>query len=155
MGYRLTIQLSKAGNDHSCDGSKVTEDTKEGISMAVEIQEKKATLEISRSNDGYTECQKFNFKLPVSGDYEIEFSEIILDSDEYTKLYTSGINVRYSQGVLYLNIERTDEEGFCFEVKDAKHYYKAMRYYKNMEQHIEVEGIEVHITEDKPEGEGK
>ncbi len=111
--------------------------------MAVEIQEKKATLEISHSNDGYTECKKFNFALPVLSNYEVDFSEIVPSDDRYINLYTSGIDIKHSQGVLYLNIERTEKEGFCLVVSDVEHYYKAMRYYANTEQQIEVEGIEV------------
>jgi hypothetical protein len=119
--------------------------------MAVDIAENKATLSVSSFNDGYTEGKKFNFALPVSGDYEVDFSETVLSNDEYIKLYTSGMVAKYSQGVLHLNIECTEDQGFCLEVKDHEHTYKARRYDWNPEQvkeeQLQVEGIEVHFIE--------
>jgi len=121
--------------------------------MAVDISEKKATLKVSRSNDGFTEVTMFNFALPVSDDYEINFSETISPSDIFAKYFTNGVDIKYSQGILYLEIECTKEHGFYLEVKDHEHKYKARRYYWDTEltedQDLEVEGIEVHFIKER------
>lgn len=114
--------------------------------MAVDIDGKNATLKISHFNDGYTKGKKFNFALPVSEPYEVSFSEIVATDSAYIKCYTNGIEMKYAQKVLYLEIECTEEQGFCLDVGDAEHTYKARRYYRNMEQ-IEVEGMDVFVDD--------
>jgi hypothetical protein len=124
---------------------------KENKSMAVDITEKKATLKVSRSNDGFTEVTMFRFALPVSVNYEITFSETINAYCAFTKYFTNGIDIKYNKEMLHLEIECTKEHGFYLEVKDSERKYKARRYYWDTEltedQDLEVEGIEVHFIE--------
>lgn len=92
----------------------------------INIQEKKATLKVSRFNDGYTKGLEFDFALPVSDDYEVEFEGNLSNTEGFPRYISTGTNMKYSQGMLYLHMECQDEEGFDLRVKDANHSYKAI-----------------------------
>jgi hypothetical protein len=120
--------------------------------MAVDIAEKKATLEVS-----YTDCEDtiFDFELPISEDYEVDFSiseNIQLREEQFDDDHSNAaIKLRYSQGALYIHTECGEEQGFELEVKDAEHTYNSVGWgtwnnRNDLQEHNK--GIEVTIDQD-------
>lgn len=134
---------------------------KGGDADMISLQEKKAILKVSHSDDGYTKILVFNFMLPVLDGYEVEYEGTLSSTEGFPRYFSSGIDMKYSQGVLYLHIECQDEEGFELRIKDANHSYKAICFgseealalwknhgvYSTSVKQIDTEGIDVSVIE--------
>jgi hypothetical protein len=134
---------------------------KGGDTDMINLQEKKAILKVSHSGDGYTKILVFNFMLPVLDGYEVEFEGTLSSTEGFPRYFSSGIDMKYSQGMLYLHVECQDEEGFELRVEDAERSYKAICFgseealslwkkngiYNTSVNQIDTEGIDVSVIE--------
>lgn len=128
--------------------------------MAVDIAEKKATLEAAYSQGDFTTT--FDFVLPVSGEYEVvlDMDENVRHIDEYTRETSNEATMKYSEGALNVHIECSDKQGFYLRVNDSEHIYKAWCHGSDSAEdvalNITTEDIEEYILgEDEDELDGK